>query len=116
VLAVAASFAEGRTEMRGVEELRVKESDRIAATEAGLKANGITTTSGPDWMIVEGRGPDGVPGGGLVETELDHRIAMSFLIMGLAAKASVTIDDQAAIATSFPDFVSLMRALGATLK
>ena len=99
--------------MRGVGELRVKESDRIAATEAGLQANGVATTSGGDWLTVEGMGPDGVPGGGTVATHLDHRIAMSFLVMGLAAKRAVAIDDARAIATSFPDFVPLMEGLGA---
>ncbi|MFC6855182.1 3-phosphoshikimate 1-carboxyvinyltransferase [Marivibrio halodurans] len=116
VLAVAAAFAEGRTVMRGVGELRVKESDRIAAMEAGLAANGVATESGADWLIVEGRGAGDVPGGGPpVETHLDHRIAMSFLVMGLAARNPVAIDDGRAIATSFPGFADLMTGLGARL-
>lgn len=113
ILAVAAAFAEGETVMRGVGELRVKESDRIAATEAGLAANGVSTKSGEDWFSVTGMGPEGVAGGGTVATHLDHRIAMSFLILGLAARKPVAIDDAAAIATSFPGFAPLMRGLGA---
>ncbi len=113
ILAVAAAFAEGRTVMRGLEELRVKESDRLAAIAAGLKANGLTTSETHDTLTVEGRGLDGVPGGARVATHLDHRIAMSFLVMGLAAKDAVTVDDTAMIATSFPEFEQLMRDLGA---
>ncbi|MEI9989254.1 MAG: 3-phosphoshikimate 1-carboxyvinyltransferase [Rhizomicrobium sp.] len=113
VLAVAASFAEGRTVMRGLEELRVKESDRLAAIAAGLKANGVTTAETHDTLTVEGRGQGGVPGGARVATHLDHRIAMSFLVMGLAAREPVTVDDTAMIATSFPEFEKLMRDLGA---
>ncbi|MEI9887809.1 MAG: 3-phosphoshikimate 1-carboxyvinyltransferase [Rhizomicrobium sp.] len=113
ILAVAASFAEGRTVMRGLEELRVKESDRLAAIAAGLKANGLTTAETHDTLTVEGRGLDGVPGGARVATHLDHRIAMSFLVMGLAAQSPVSVDDTAMIATSFPEFEKLMRDLGA---
>lgn len=113
ILAVAASFAEGRTVMRGLEELRVKESDRLAAIAAGLKANGLVTSETQDSLTVEGRGSDGVPGGARVATHLDHRIAMSFLVMGLAAKNPVSVDDTAMIATSFPEFEKLMRDLGA---
>jgi 3-phosphoshikimate 1-carboxyvinyltransferase len=112
VLAVAAAFAEGRTTMRGLEELRVKESDRLAAIVAGLRANGVTVEETEDGLIVEGRGGD-VPGGGLVETHMDHRIAMSFLAMGLASREAVSVDDAAMIATSFPEFEDLMRELGA---
>ena len=112
VLAVAAAFAEGKTSMRGIHELRVKESDRIAATVAGLHANGIKVEEFEDGMVVEGRAGE-VDGGGHVVTHLDHRIAMSFLIMGLGAKKPVTIDDSAMIATSFPDFHQRMRELGA---
>jgi 3-phosphoshikimate 1-carboxyvinyltransferase len=115
VLAVAASFAEGRTIMRGLEELRVKESDRLAAVAAGLKANGVRVTETEDGLIVEGSGPDGVPGGGKVATHMDHRIAMSFLVMGLAARASVRVDDGSMIATSFPNFQTLMNGLGADI-
>jgi len=111
ILAVAASFAEGTTTMRGLQELRVKESDRLAATLAMLRANGVRAEIVGDDMIVEGRGH--VPGGGLVATHMDHRIAMSALMMGLASDAPVKVDDTAFIATSFPDFVPMMRKLGA---
>ena len=104
ILAVAAAFAEGKTTMRGLEELRVKESDRLAAIVAGLQANGVTVEETEDGMIVEGRGADGVTGGGTVATHMDHRIAMSFLVMGLAAREPVTVDDVSMIATSFPEF------------
>jgi 3-phosphoshikimate 1-carboxyvinyltransferase len=115
VLAVAASFAEGETLMQGLDELRVKESDRLAAVARGLEANGIDCTEGKDWLSVRGRpGGRGV-GGGMVKTHLDHRIAMSFLVMGLAAEKSVTVDDRATIATSFPEFVSLMTGMGAEI-
>jgi 3-phosphoshikimate 1-carboxyvinyltransferase len=116
VLAVAAAFAEGRTTMRGLEELRVKESDRLSAVAAGLKANGVRVSETEDGLIVEGAGTDGVPGGGQVTTHMDHRIAMSFLVMGLAAQSAVTVDDGSMIATSFPNFQPLMGALGATIE
>jgi 3-phosphoshikimate 1-carboxyvinyltransferase len=112
VLAIAAAFADGTTRMEGLEELRVKESDRLAAVEAGLQANGVRTASGPDWLSVMG---GNATGGGKVETHLDHRIAMSFLIMGLATKEPVVIDDGRMIATSFPDFQPLMSGLGASI-
>jgi 3-phosphoshikimate 1-carboxyvinyltransferase len=111
ILAVAAAFAEGTTVMRGLHELRVKESDRLAATAAMLQVNGVRVEISGDDLIVEGRGY--VPGGGLVATHMDHRIAMSALMMGLASEAPVKIDDMAFIATSFPDFVPMMRGLGA---
>jgi len=111
VLAVAASFAEGTTVMRGLKELRVKESDRLAATADMLRVNGVKVEISGDDLIVEGRGH--VPGGGLVSTHMDHRIAMSALVMGLAADKSVKVDETAFIATSFPDFVPMMRSLGA---
>jgi 3-phosphoshikimate 1-carboxyvinyltransferase len=111
VLAVAASFAEGTTTMRGLQELRVKESDRLEATAAMLRVNGVKVEIVGDDLIVAGRGH--VPGGGLVATHMDHRIAMSALVMGLAADQPVTIDDTAFIATSFPDFIPMMRSLGA---
>jgi 3-phosphoshikimate 1-carboxyvinyltransferase len=111
VLAVAASFAEGTTIMRGLQELRVKESDRLEATAAMLRVNGIKVEIAGDDLIVEGRGH--VPGGGIVATHMDHRIAMSALVMGLAADKPVKIDDTAFIATSFPDFIPMMRSLGA---
>ncbi|CAN5776764.1 3-phosphoshikimate 1-carboxyvinyltransferase [soil metagenome] len=114
VLAVLAATAEGRTVMRGIAELRVKESDRIAAMAAGLKACGVTVEAGADYLIVEGR-PGAVPGGATVASHLDHRIAMAFLCLGLAARAPVTVDDAAPIATSFPGFVALMQGLGARI-
>ena len=113
VLAVAASFAEGTTIMRGLQELRVKESDRLEATAAMLRVNGVKIEISGDDLIVEGSGH--VPCGGLVATHMDHRIAMSALVMGLAADKPVKVDDTAFIATSFPDFVPMMRALGAEL-
>jgi len=111
VLAVAASFAEGTSVMRGLKELRVKESDRLQATADMLRGNGVKVEICGDDLIVEGRGH--VPGGGLVNTYMDHRIAMSALVMGLAADKPVKVDDTAFIATSFPDFIPMMRALGA---
>jgi 3-phosphoshikimate 1-carboxyvinyltransferase len=111
VLAVAAAFAEGITIMRGLKELRVKESDRLEATAAMLRVNGVKVEIAGDDLIVEGRGH--VPGGGLVATHMDHRIAMSALVMGLAADKPVKVDDTAFIATSFPDFIPMMRSLGA---
>ena len=101
--------------MRGLEELRVKESDRLAAVAAGLKANGVAVEELSDGMIVEGRGADGVAGGGDVLTHMDHRIAMSFLVMGLASQNRVRVDDGSMIATSFPNFQPLMSALGAAI-
>jgi 3-phosphoshikimate 1-carboxyvinyltransferase len=111
VLAVAAAFAEGTTTMRGLQELRVKESDRLEATAAMLRVNGVRVEIVGDDMIVEGRGH--VPGGGLVATHMDHRIAMSALVMGCASEAPIRVDDTAFIATSFPDFIPMMRRLGA---
>ncbi len=111
VLAVAASFAEGITVMRGLQELRVKESDRLEATAAMLRVNGIRVEISGDDLIVEGKGH--VPGDGLVATHMDHRIAMSALVMGLASDKPVRVDDTGFIATSFPDFIPMMRSLGA---
>jgi len=113
VLAVAAAYAEGTTVMRGLQELRVKESDRLEATAAMLRVNGVKVEVSGDDLIVEGRGH--VPGGGLVATHMDHRIAMSALVMGLASDTPVKVDDTAFIATSFPDFLPLMRKAGAEL-
>ena len=113
VLAVAASFAEGETHMTGLEELRVKECDRLAVTARGLEANGVDCTEGEDDLKVRG-GP--VPGGGFVKTHLDHRIAMAFMVMGMAAQNPVQVDDTFMINTSFREFVPLMRGLGADLK
>ena len=98
--------------MEGLEELRVKESDRLAAVEAGLQANGVKTASGRDWLEVSG---GGAPGGGIVITHMDHRIAMSFLVMGLASTRETRIDDSRFIATSFPDFTGLLNGMGARL-
>ena len=113
VLAVAASFAQGTTRMRGLQELRVKESDRLEATAAMLRTNGVTVEIEGDDMIVHGK--PSVAGGGDVATHMDHRIAMAALVMGLAADNPVRIDDSAFIATSFPGFVELMRSLGCDL-
>ena len=121
VLAVAASFAEGETLMQGLEELRVKESDRLSAVANGLKLNGVDCNEGEASLAVRGRpggkGLGGHPNGldTTVQTHLDHRIAMSFLVMGLATEKPVTIDDQAMIATSFPEFMGLMTGLGAEI-
>jgi 3-phosphoshikimate 1-carboxyvinyltransferase len=113
VLAVAASFAEGTTVMRGLKELRVKESDRLAAVADGLKANGVDVEIDGDDLIVHGKGR--ASGGGTVATHMDHRIAMAFLVMGLASEKPAGIDDASFIATSFPGYVPMMRGLGAEL-
>ena len=113
ILAVAAAFAEGTTRMRGLKELRVKESDRLEATAALLRASGVETEIDGDDLIVHGRGPPA--GGGLVKTHMDHRIAMSALVMGTASEKPVQVDDAAFIATSFPGFVEMMRGLGGEL-
>ena len=115
ILAVAAAFATGTTAMRGLEELRVKESDRLEAVAKGLKLNGVPYTIEGDDLLVHGLGLDGVPGGGTVPTHMDHRIAMSFLTMGMASQNPVTVDDVTMIATSFPEYEGLMRDLGADL-
>jgi 3-phosphoshikimate 1-carboxyvinyltransferase len=111
ILAVAAAFAEGDTLMEGIGEMRVKESDRIAAMVAGFRANGIATEETPESLLVHGGAA--VAGGGTVETRLDHRIAMSFLVLGLASDKPVTIDDARPIATSYPEFRNLMTGIGA---
>ncbi|MFN3129630.1 3-phosphoshikimate 1-carboxyvinyltransferase [Roseibium sp.] len=113
VLAIAAAFAEGDTFMPGLEELRVKESDRLSAVARGLEANGIPCVETEDTLTVTGGASD--IGGGTVVTHLDHRIAMSFLILGIAAHKPVTVDDGAVIATSFPTFTSLFEELGAKI-
>jgi 3-phosphoshikimate 1-carboxyvinyltransferase len=113
VLAVAAGFAHGTTVMRGLKELRVKESDRLAAVADGLRANGVAVEIDGDDLIVHGKGRAG--GGGTVATHMDHRIAMAFLVMGLASERPVRVDDAGIIATSFPGFAPMMSALGADL-
>ncbi|MDQ6434261.1 3-phosphoshikimate 1-carboxyvinyltransferase [Mesorhizobium sp. LHD-90] len=116
VLAAAAAFAEGETLMQGLEELRVKESDRLSAVAEGLKANGVDCEEGRETLLVRGRPGGKGLGGGAVKTHLDHRIAMAFLVLGLATERPVTVDDQAMIATSFPEFMGLMAGLGAEIE
>lgn len=116
VLSVVAANAQGVTMMGGVKELRVKESDRIDAMARGLRANGVTVEEGADWWAVHGLGIGKVPGGGTCESFLDHRIAMSFMVMGMGAMAPVSVDDGSPIATSFPIFEPLMGGLGAKVE
>lgn len=113
VLAVAAAYAEGTTVMRGLRELRVKESDRLEATADMLRAGGVSVEISDDDLIVHGKGH--VSGGGTVATHMDHRIAMSALVMGCASQKPVRIDDSTFIATSFPNFLPMMRGLGADI-
>lgn len=113
ILAIAAAFARGETRMRGLAELRVKESDRLQAIADGLREAGVTSRIEGDDLIIEGRGSD-VPGGGVAATHLDHRIAMSFLTLGLASRRPMAVDDARMIATSFPKFRNLMEGLGAS--
>jgi len=115
-LAMAAALAEGETVMEGLEELRVKESDRLSAVAEGLKANGVDCTEGETTLSVRGRPGGKGLGGGTVETHLDHRIAMSFLVLGLATEKPVAVDDATMIATSFPEFFTLMGGLGAEME
>ena len=115
VLSVVAAFAKGQTVMKGVKELRVKESDRIDAMAKGLRAAGVEVDEGPDWWTVTGLGFGNVAGGITAESRLDHRIAMSFLVMGLATNKPMSVDDGGPIATSFPIFESLMADLGASV-
>ena len=115
VLAVAAAFAEGDTVMDGLDELRVKESDRLAAVARGLEANGVACSEGEASLVVSGRPGGKGLGGGTVATHLDHRIAMSFLALGMASEKPVTVDDARMIATSFPEFMVLMGQLGAAI-
>ena len=115
ILSVVAAFATGKTVMRGVKELRVKESDRIDAMARGLEANGVRIEEDEDTLIVHGLGAGGMPGGAACATHLDHRIAMSFLVAGMAAKKPVAVDDASPIVTSFPIFENLMNGLGASI-
>jgi 3-phosphoshikimate 1-carboxyvinyltransferase len=111
-LFVAAAFAQGRTVARGADELRVKESDRIAVMKAALDANGVTTTEHEDGLSIEGNGGDPIPGGATVASSLDHRIAMSMVVAGLHAAKPIAIDDASPVATSFPTFFDLLADLG----
>jgi 3-phosphoshikimate 1-carboxyvinyltransferase len=113
ILFVAAALAEGRTITRGLEELRVKESDRIAVMAEGLRAIGARVEETEDGLIIDGSGGEKLPGGATIAAHLDHRIAMSFAVAGLMARDTVTIDDMAPVQTSFPIFTDLMRTLGA---
>ncbi|MDO9525181.1 MAG: 3-phosphoshikimate 1-carboxyvinyltransferase [Gemmobacter sp.] len=115
ILSVVAACADGITVMRGVKELRVKESDRIDAMARGLEACGVRIEEDEDTLIVHGMGAGGVPGGATCATHIDHRIAMSFLVLGLASKKPVSVDDGSPIATSFPVFETLMAGLGASI-
>jgi 3-phosphoshikimate 1-carboxyvinyltransferase len=114
VLSVAAALAKGRTTMRGLGELRVKESDRLAAMANGLRSCGIQVEDGPDYLIVHG-GTDRPRGGATINANLDHRIAMAFLVLGMVAEKPVGVDDGSPIETSFPGFVMLMNGLGARM-
>jgi len=115
ILAVAAAFAEGRTVMRGLAELRVKESDRLSAIAKGLAACGVDVEAGQDSLVVHGKARP-PQGGATIATQLDHRIAMAFLVLGLASERPVVVDDGSPIATSFPGFVDLMRRFGAKIE
>ena len=115
ILSVVAACSTGKTVMQGVKELRVKESDRIDAMARGLEAMGVTVEETEDTFTVHGMGAGGVPGGGIAEARLDHRIAMSFLCLGFAAKKPVSVDDGGPIDTSFPIFEGLMTDLGASV-
>ena len=111
-----AANATGVTNMTGVKELRVKESDRIEAMATGLRACGVTVEDGPDWWRVTGQGPGTVNGGATCASHLDHRIAMSFMVLGMSTRQPVRVDDGTPIATSFPIFEPLMAQLGADVR
>ncbi len=115
ILSALAAFADGETTLSGAAELRVKESDRIALMVEGLRACGVDADERPDGLVIRGKGMGGVPGGATVRTHGDHRIAMSFLILGLGAQKPVVVEDAEMIATSFPGFADLMRSLGADI-
>jgi 3-phosphoshikimate 1-carboxyvinyltransferase len=110
ILSILAAFADGETRMEGLAELRVKESDRLSAMEAGLKACGVEVIAEADVLTVCGRGNP--KGGAMIKTDMDHRIAMAFLTMGLGTEKPVTVDDVSMIETSFPNFIPLMTSLG----
>lgn len=116
ILSVVAANATGKTIMRGVKELRVKESDRIDVMAKGLRANGVFVDEGEDWWVVKGNGMGSVKGGSICQTFLDHRIAMSFLVLGLSSQNYVEIDDCLPIKTSFPNFIELMLGIGANME
>ena len=116
ILSVVAANATGKTIMRGVKELRVKESDRIDVMAKGLRANGVFVDDGEDWWVVKGNGMGSVKGGSICQTFLDHRIAMSFLVLGLSSQNYVEIDDCLPIKTSFPNFIELMLEIGANME
>ena len=116
ILSVVAANATGKTIMRGVKELRVKESDRIDVMAKGLRANGVFVDEGEDWWVVKGNGMGSVKGGSICQTFLDHRIAMSFLVLGLSSQNYVEIDDCLPIKTSFPNFIELMLEIGASME
>jgi 3-phosphoshikimate 1-carboxyvinyltransferase len=113
ILAVVAAFARGETRIEGLDELRHKESDRLALMAAGLNACGVDARVGGDALVIQG---GAVPGGAEVATQGDHRIAMAHLVLGLGAQQPVTVDEAQMIATSFPTFVPAMRALGADVR
>jgi 3-phosphoshikimate 1-carboxyvinyltransferase len=113
ILFIAAACAKGRSVFRGLEELRVKESDRITTMAEGLRAIGVQVEEVEDGLIIDGTGGDPLPGGGTIATKLDHRIAMSFAVAGLVSKVPVTIDDMEPVATSFPGFTAMLKTLGA---
>jgi 3-phosphoshikimate 1-carboxyvinyltransferase len=115
ILAAVAAFAEGETRITGAAELRVKESDRITLMVDGLRACGVDAEELPDGLVVNGRGPKSVRGGAEIRTLGDHRVAMSFLVLGLGAKEPVIVDDANMIATSFPGFAAFMQSLGADI-
>lgn len=115
VLAIAAALATGVTRMEGLAELRVKESDRLAAVARGLQGAGVKVEEGDDYLVVHGNAGTAPAGGALIKVDLDHRIAMAFLVLGLVTEAPITIDDGAAMDTSFPGFADLMNGLGAAI-
>jgi len=116
ILAACAAFAEGETRIVGAAELRLKESDRITLMVDGLRACGVDAEELPDGLVIQGAGPRGVRGGANIRTLGDHRIAMSFLVLGMASREPVTVEDGDMIATSFPDFTGFMRNLGADVQ